>query len=151
MKIIKTSVIGHLPGVRKKESPFPSSPLYPLFDELKKMLKPYELSLATKTDNDLQYELWTKHQFRTSSFHPTGKQGVLFAAVVIYMKHVSLYFYPIYANKSLKEELPESLFIRLKGKSCFHFTELTDDQRSDLTNLLKSGWDFYKEQGWVPS
>ena len=140
-----------MPGIHKKKRPHPGSPLYTLFDRIVEHLKPYEPYLKIKEDSEYQYELWTTHRFRTRSFHPTGKNGILFAATAVYFDYVSFYFYPMYLNESMKDLLSYELRASLKGKSVFHFENENEKVLSDITKLLKTGWNYYKEQGWVSS
>lgn len=149
MKSSRTSAIGHLPGIYKKKRPNPGSPLYSVFDRIVKLLKPYEQYLKIKENSEYQYELWTTHRFRTRSFHPTGKNGILFAAAAVYFDYVSFYFYPMYLNDSLKKDLPYDIQSNLKGKSVFHFDGENEKAFEAINRLLKIGWTYYEKQGWV--
>lgn len=120
-----------------------------LFRELKKILKPYAKSFDIRNDIEHQYELWTEHEFRTNSFHPKRQRGVLFAGIAIKNSHVGFYFYPLHINPSMEESLPEKLKAIRKGKSAFHFTEITDDLKENLKQMLEEGFTYYKSNGWV--
>lgn len=120
-----------------------------IFNRINDILKVYEPFLDVRVNTNTHYELWTKHAFRTTSFHPTNKQGIMFTACAIFDHHVSLYFYPFSYNKTLAETLTGHLKAMHKFKTCFHISEFTEQTAQELKLLLKSGWDFYESQRWV--
>jgi hypothetical protein len=120
-----------------------------LFGELKKILKEYARSFDVRVNDSQQYELWTEHEFRTTSFHPKRQRGVLFAGISIKNSHVGLYFYPMHINPALEENLPSELKELKKGQSAFHFTEMNDTLKEQLSIMLRDGFDFYLANGWI--
>jgi len=148
MKNFRSSAISHLIS-RKKNNKNPTEGILIVYERLIDLLKVYEPFLDLRTNTDTHYELWTKHQFITKSFHPTLKKGLMFVACGIFDRHVSLYFYPFSYDKKLADNISENLRAQLKFKTCFHFTELSTETVQDLKILLKAGWDFYESQRWV--
>lgn len=148
MKTVRSSAISHLIS-RKKKNENPSEGVIEIYSHINDLLKVYEPFLDVRVENATHYELWTKHVFRTTSFHPSQKKGLMFAACAIFDHHVSLYFSPFSHEKTLSENMPDNLKQQLKFKTCFHFTELSKETVHDLKILLKAGWDFYESKQWV--
>lgn len=120
-----------------------------LFAELREILRKYEKSFDVRVDSPLQFELWTEHEFRTTSFHPKRQRGVLFAGIAVKNSHVGLYYYPLHLGQQPVELLPPALKLIKKGKSTFHFTTLDSTLREQLNTLLDQGFDIYKSNGWI--
>jgi hypothetical protein len=148
MKTVRSSAISHLIS-RKKNNKNPSASISAIYTGINDLLKVYEPFLDARVNTATHYELWTKHTFRTTSFHPTSKKGLMFVACSIFDRHVSLYFYPFSYERKLAENMTDNLKKQLKFKTCFHFTELTKETIQDLKILLKAGWDFYESNHWV--
>jgi|SRR6478736_962621 len=148
MKTVRSSAISHLIS-RKKNNKNPSQAVSELYESMNDLLKVYEPFLDVRINTSTHYELWTKHRFMTKSFHPTLKTGLMFVACSVFDRHVSLYFYPFSYEKNLVENMSDNLRKFLKFKTCFHFTELTNETAQDLKVLLKAGWDFYESKRWV--
>lgn len=148
MKTVRSSAISHLIS-RKKNNQNPSEAILKIYTQLNDLLKVYEPFLDVRVNTTTHYELWTKHTFRTTSFHPTSKKGLMFVGCAIFDHHISLYFYPFSYEKKLSEDLTHNLKTQLKFKTCFHFTHLTTETIQDLKILLKAGWDFYESKNWV--
>ena len=148
MRTVRSSAISHLIS-RKKKNKNPSDSIVLAYEKVTNLLKVYEPFLDVRINTSTHYELWTKHAFRTTSFHPASKKGVMFAASAVFDHHVSLYFSPFSYEKGLADNLSDNLKTMLKFKTCFHFTELSDETIHDLKIMLKSGWDFYESKQWV--
>lgn len=148
MKTVRSSAISHLVK-RKKNNKNPSESIARVYEQIIDLLKLYEPFLEVRVNSPTHYELWTKHAFRTTSFHPTSKKGLMFAAAGIFNLHVSLYFYPFSYDKTLAENMTDNLKAMLKFKTCFHITEMTSQTTQDFKLLLKAGWDYYESKQWV--
>jgi hypothetical protein len=148
MKTVRSSAISHLIS-RKKNNKNPSEKVGEVYNHITDILKVYEPFLDVRVNTATHYELWTKHAFRTKSFHPASKKGIMFVACAIFDNHVSFYFSPFSYEKKLTETMTDLLRQQLKFKTCFHFQELSKETVHDLKILLKSGWDFYESQHWV--
>ena len=148
MKTVRSSAISHLIS-RKKNNKNPSEGIAEIYTRINDLLKVYEPFLDCRVNTATHYELWTKHAFRTTSFHPSPKKGIMFVACAIFDHHVSFYFSPFSYEKQLAEDMTDNLKQQLKFKTCFHFKALTKETVHDLKILLKSGWDFYESQHWV--
>lgn len=149
MKILKSSPTGHLKGLKHTfHKPTPSQEV--TFNELKDLFKKFEDKFQVTNKPQWNYELWTMWGYRTKSNHPQYVKSVLFGSLTIYEKHISLYFYPIYLDKSLSDHLSEVLTPMLSGKSTFHIVELTNDTKLSLTKLIENGIESYKRLHLIP-
>ena len=120
-----------------------------IFDKLIGMLTNYANHLDIRVHTNTQYELWTRHTYRTGSFHPRNRKGVLFAGIAVYPKYIGLYFYALHINEGLKDFLADELKALLKGKSTFRIKNLSDALAVQIQELFDAGWKFYQKQGWV--
>ena len=122
-----------------------------VFDQLRELIMPYSKWLITRVNSDRQFELWTNHVFRSTSFHAKDKRGILFGGLMISRTHVGFYFYPLYVLKTLGDKLTGELQLYRKGESsAFHFSEpLHESLQQEFTDLLQEGWNLYAENHWV--
>jgi hypothetical protein len=135
---------------RKKGLVFrPPEELGLLFTALKQVLKPYARCFHLRIDLPQQYELWSEHEFRTSSFHPRRQQGLLFAGIAIKNAHVGFYFYLLHLVPEFELSLSQELKDLRKGKSALHITTLNENIKARLDEMLQTGFDYYKAKGWV--
>jgi hypothetical protein len=105
--------------------------------------------LEPRIDKAIQYELWTKHPFRTKSFRPKTQKGILFIGLAICRQHVGLYFYPLHTDETLNAKIPSKLKSLLKGESAFHIKTLDETLVSEIKMLFEIGWNYYASRGWV--
>ena len=68
---------------------------------------------------------------------------------LIEKSYVGFYFMPVYAEPQIKAFFPTELLALLKGKSCFHVMELTDELEGQIDAALERGMAQYRERGWV--
>jgi hypothetical protein len=121
-----------------------------IFDQIVSLLLPYANRLDTRVNTPEQYELWTKHNFRSLSMNPKNKRGILFAGTLIMKKHIGLYFYPIHINPALISQIDDAIRPFWKGNSAFHFHQpLSDLIIVKLTQLLDEGWQYYRQNNWI--
>lgn len=149
MKILKSSPTGHLKGLKHTfHKPTPEQEA--TFIELKNLFKKFEDKFLVTNKPQWNYELWTLWGYRTKSNHPQDVKSVLFASLTIYEKHISLYFYPIYLDKSLSDHLSDVLVPMLSGKSTFHIIKLNEDASVAMNKLIEKGIESYKRLHLVP-
>lgn len=148
MRITKTSTHAHVQNLKKNFRAIPL-PLEETFNNLVGLLEPVQASLETRVNNPLHYELWTTHIYRTFSQKARYKKGLMFASVIVFSKFVSFYFYPLYLNKELKNQLSDELKPFVGGESCFHFKKPDDIPHSGLNRLIADGFAYYSGQGWI--
>lgn len=121
-----------------------------IFNQLVTLLKPYSARLDIRINTPEHYELWTKHNFRSTNMNPKDKRGILFAGVLIMKRHVGLYVFPLHMNPELAIRMDEVLKPFWKGNSAFHFSEqLSELTLSRLSRLLDDGWEYYRVNQWI--
>lgn len=120
--------------------------LIDLYQQLKKLMKPYENPLIPKFDLDSKYDLWS---IKPVEIDGRKKKEVSFAGLIIQSTYVGFYFMPIYSDTDLKSVFGTELLSCLKGKSCFHIKKLDDNLKEQISGALKIGYDLYKSRGWI--
>lgn len=81
-----------------------------------------------------------------------GKQkvdGHYFASIVPKDKDCRFYFFPIYTHVDQIQQPSTELSKMLKGKSCFHIRNWSDDLRSEISRMIKEGVELYKNDGLI--
>jgi hypothetical protein len=120
--------------------------LVPVFHAIKKIISSYARgNYRAKADKPGHYELYydkeVEHQGRT---YPE----LYFASVLIQKGYVGFYFFPAYANDSLKQKLKPGLLKTLKGKTCFHIKNGDPVMLQEIKEALQTGYDYYVFRGW---
>ncbi|HTL09083.1 MAG TPA: hypothetical protein VL307_12520 [Chitinophagaceae bacterium] len=110
-----------------------------IFERIKKLLLPYAGQMKVRTDQPDSYQLYIKGDFALA-----GKpfKELYFAGVTIRKTMVALYFFPIYTHPT-QFTLPAVISKNLKGKSCFNFKQITEEQENALAALLAAGAAMY--------
>lgn len=67
------------------------------------------------------------------------------AAVQIKKSYVSYHFMPIYADKTLRDEISPSLRKRMQGKACLNFTTIEPAHLKELSAITKKGIAGFKD------
>ena len=75
--------------------------------------------------------------------------GHYFAGLIPKAKDLRLYFFPIYTHPQKFPELSPELRKTLKGKSCFHLKNLSDESIEELKSMIAIGYGAYKEAGLI--
>ena len=91
---------------------------------IKSILKKYVPPLKIRKDSATAFEVWgTKETM-------LGKKkvdGIYFATLVPKPKDARFYFFPIYTNPKIFDNMSANLRKFLKGKTCFHIKYLDKD------------------------
>lgn len=74
---------------------------------------------------------------------------MFFAGLMLKKGQVGFYFMPIYTHPDKFKDVPAELKKCLKGKSCFHIKKPDAVLDRQLKDILKKGYEVYKEEGWV--
>lgn len=76
--------------------------------------------------------------------------GFYFSSVVPKPKDVRFYFFPMYTHREeLFNELSDELKKFLKGKSCFHIKNISEDQEQELVRLVSKAVKLYQRDGYL--
>jgi len=110
-----------------------------IFKRIRELLLPYSKQMEVRADNPGNYQLYIKGNF---SLAGRPFKELYFAGVTIRKTMVSLYFFPIYTHP-VNFTLPVTISKNLKGKSCFNFKQLNEEQEKALAALLVSGATLY--------
>ena len=120
--------------------------LIPLFDELKKLLIPYEKHFSPRKDEPGYYDLWYEHEVEVNG---KKRKSIYFAGLIIQKSYVGFYFMPVYTHEEAAGLFGEELMDTLKGKSCFYIKELTPAIKKQIREALKIGLRLYKDRDWA--
>ena len=126
--------------------------LQPIFNKLKKLLKPNERRLNVKSDYDSRYELEGTKEYEVMS-EKTGKvskrKNAYFGGIIIQSSYVGLYLMAPYMNPQKFNKRFPKLMKLLKGKSCFHVKDIDNVLERDIKGALKLSFGLYREGGFV--
>lgn len=76
--------------------------------------------------------------------------GLYFSTVAPKAKDVRFYFFPLYTHRDdLFETLSPELSKALKGKSCFHLKNLSEESKEELKHLIDKGVKLYQKDDWL--
>ncbi len=114
---------------------------------IKNSLKPYEKRLDIIGNSEYYYELWTNIGYRTNSFHVKRNRGIAFVALIIYENYIGFYFLPLSINMQLN--IGNNLLKFKTGQYTFHIKEFNSTVLEEINDLIKTGWNFYKENHLV--
>ncbi|MGJ4746093.1 DUF1801 domain-containing protein [Leptospira sp. SA-E8] len=134
-------------GIKYEDKSAGQPELVPIFDEIKKLIKPYKKgSLKEREGTGGQYSLVSEMEIEVDG---KKKPEVYFVGLLVQKGYVGFYFMPIYAEPELKKVFPQELLKCLKGKSCFYIKKKDPVLLSQIKDALKLGYEEYKKKGWV--
>ncbi len=117
-----------------------------IFLDLKNILSNYAGTLVESGNNESSYHL---HGSIPVKVGKADYEGIYFASAVIRSKYVALHFFPIYTHTAAFDNIDELLRKCLKGKSCFHIKKDNEALYTHIIDLLNSGINIYKKEGWI--
>ena len=110
-----------------------------VFEQLKKILKPYEPKLTVSANTPDAYSL-------DGPYSEKWKQNIFFGSVQIRKNYVSFYLMPVYMFPDLLKGISSELKKHMQGKSCFNFKQVEPELFKELSVLTKKGYErFMKE------
>lgn len=118
-----------------------------IFNELHKVIKPFvKGTMVERGDGKSQYGLWSDKEIEVA-----GRKmlDINFCGLLIQKGYVGFYFFPVYTNPKLKDELHPDLIKCLKGKTCFHIKKNDPELIKHVKDALKVGLADYKKKDWV--
>jgi len=113
-----------------------------VFDELKKVMKPYESNLDCTINDTENYSLDTRHVMK-------NKKPLFFGAVQIKKNYVSYHLMPVYVEPALLDAIPDKLKQRMHGKSCFNFKTIDSDLLREIEKVTAAGYKSYEDKGYI--
>lgn len=122
--------------------------LLEIFNALKAEIKPYEKgTIKANLDIEGRYELWSKKDI---SYLGKTRKEFAFVAINLQSNYVGFHYMPAYTNpEGIKPKLPPVLLKLLKGKACFHITQINAEIINSIKEALQIGYDEYKKNDWV--
>jgi hypothetical protein len=103
-----------------------------VFEELKKILKPYASRLSVTADTSTAYSL-------DGPYSEKWKKVIYFGGAQIKKNYVSYYLMPVYMYPELLEGISPDLKKHMQGKSCFNFKKLEQGLFKELEILTQKG------------
>jgi hypothetical protein len=120
--------------------------LVPVFEEIKKMLSKYvKGNYIVRADGPGNYSVYYNKEVTIAK---KKFPELAFATILIQMGFVGFYFFPIYTNPGLKDELKEKLLKCLQGKTCFHIKKEDRLLMTEISKALQTGYAYYQSKGW---
>jgi hypothetical protein len=113
-----------------------------IFARIKTLLLPYSRKMEMRANTFGNF-----HLYIIKNFELAGRKfkECYFSGVTIHKTMVSFYFFPLYTHPG-ELVIPPPIKKQLKGKNCFNFTRLNEEQESAITVLLKQGLDLYSKK-----
>lgn len=112
---------------------------FPLvFEELKKILKPYASKLTVTADTSSAYSL-------DGPYSEKWKKVVYFGGAQVKKNYVSFYLMPVYMYPELLKDISPALKKHMQGKSCFNFKKVEPDLFKELETLTFEGAEKFTE------
>jgi len=121
--------------------------LIPIFDEIKKLLVPYEKgTMKLLGGSGGQVVLISKKPVEILG---RRRDELWFASALIQKAYVGFYFMPVYADTTVKDLIKPELLDCLKGKSCFHIKKYDKRIFSQIKDALNMGYSLWHKRGWL--
>lgn len=111
----------------------------PVFEGLKKILKPYASKMTVKADTADAYYL-------EGAYSEKWKKNLYFASTHIKKNYVSFYLMPVYMFPDLLDGISPELKKHMQGKSCFNFKQVEPALFKELAALTKRGAARFKKE-----
>ncbi len=120
-----------------------------IFDRLEASLHRYAPPFAARTGGvkgKRDCQLWSEKAVEVAG---RKRDEVYFAGLIVQKGYVGFYFMPVYTHSEQTAVFAPELLALLKGKSCFHVKRLDDELAGHVDAALATGFDLYRERGWV--
>lgn len=111
----------------------------PVFQELKKILKPHAGDLTVKADTAETYSL-------DGPYSEKWKKELFFGSAQVRKNYVSFYLMPVYMYPELLQDISPALKKRMQGKSCFNFKKVEPELFAELAALTRRGAEKFKQE-----
>ena len=110
-----------------------------VFEELKKILKPYADKLTVTADTSNSYSL-------DGPYSEKWKKVIYFGGAQVKKNYVSFYLMPVYMYPELLKDVSPGLKKHMQGKSCFNFKKVEPDLFKELEALTHEGAEKIKKE-----
>ena len=121
--------------------------LIPIFEEIKKMLTPYEKgTMKLLGGSDGKVALVSKKPVEILG---RKKDELWFASALVQKGYVGFYYMPVYGDPSIKKVIKPELLKCLKGKACFYIKRSDKEIFSQIKEVLAIGYKEWHQRGWI--
>ena len=121
--------------------------LIPIFEEIKKMLAPYEKgTMKLFGGSDGKVALVSKKPVEIPG---RKKDELWFASALVQKGYVGFYYMPVYVDPSIKKLIKPGLLKCLKGKACFYIKKQDKEIFSQVKEALAIGYKEWHQRGWI--
>lgn len=110
-----------------------------VFEELKRILKPYAGRLTVTTDTPDTYSL-------EGPYSQKWKRELVFGSAQIKKNYVSFHLMAVYMYPALLEGISPGLKKRMQGKPCFNFKKVEAGLFRELEDLTRKGIVKFREE-----
>jgi len=110
-----------------------------VFEELKKILKPYADKLTVTADTSSAYSL-------DGPYSEKWKKVIYFGGAQVKKNYVSYYLMSVYMYPALLKDISPELKKHMQGKSCFNFKKVEPDLFMELETLTYKGAEKFKKE-----
>ena len=110
-----------------------------VFEDLKKILKPYASRLSVTSDTLSVYSLDGPNSEK-------WKKVLYFGGAQVKKNYVSFYLMPVYMYPELLKDISPELKKRMQGKSCFNFKKVEPELFRELESLTHKGAEKFKKE-----
>lgn len=118
----------------------PAQDEFPIvFEQLKKILKPYAKTFTIKADTADSYYI-------DGPYSEKWKKDLFFGSAQIKKNYVSFYLMPVYMYPELQKNISPELKKRMQGKSCFNFKKVEPELFRELAELTKQGAERFNKE-----
>jgi hypothetical protein len=121
--------------------------LVPIFNEIKKMLTPYEKgTMKLFGGSEGKIVLISKKPVEILG---RKREELWFASALVQKGYVGFYYMPVYSDAEVKKLIRPELLKCLKGKACFHIKKFDKEIFSQIKDALSDGYKIWHKRGWV--
>lgn len=113
---------------------------------IQELLKTQMPPLRIRTDNDKTFEVCGSIQAMQGR---RKVDGYYFASVMEKPKDIRFYFFPIYTHADHFTEVSPELLKALKGKSCFHLKNVSEEMMEEIKDMIEKGVLLYESDGLI--
>ena len=110
-----------------------------VFEQLKKILKPFAPRLTVTADSPTAYSLG-------GPYSEKWKKELFFGAAQIKKNYVSFYLMPVYMYPDLLKGISPELKKHMQGKSCFNFKQVEPELFKELSELTRKGAERFQQE-----
>ena len=118
-----------------------------IFDNIKKMLKPYDKKRSLVLHSKPSQANLVSH--KPVVIAGRERDALWFVSALVQKGYVGLYYMPVYMRDEMKKHFSPEFLKCLKGKACFHISKNDPAIMAEIKKAIKIGYEGYIERGWL--